>query len=512
MHPQDSRQTLSRIFSLALLAAGGLLAPAGCTHQAGGDLAFRRFWGFEPGTRNVAGKSSPGNPSGLIPKLLGHDPDGRDGSQDPFLAQNFGANAATENALLAQSTKPSTDAKTSGTTAQTLFDAPPIQVGEFGDDPASATEGNPFRLVQHQAPVNDVSSTEKRPPASSGNRSQSTHGPSQIDRLKIALSRDANTPAAVRPQGETSEVSRQRVDAMMKNARRQIQLGQYESALRWAIAAEELSRRSELFFGPEEDPPADLVRSLADRLQIPPTSVKHPLPMPEMPIVEAHPQPTPSAPTLSIEFPEADPSAQPNPFENLSPEVVEGPSSLPHSTQAMQQAVIAPETLTQPPEEFGPTVGSFDPASTGSEAGSPMGESARVGVNQGAVVSVEGPLEAPREAPLPPVPLAPPAMERAELPPFEVARSEPAKPTIKMPLLPTTTPTPQTLAPTQPTAPTGFLYAENNPPAPTTLKNVDWDETDEAESGKQREWWMLPACFLAGVLVAGVLLLKRKLG
>jgi hypothetical protein len=237
--------------------------------------------------------------------------------------------------------------------------------------------------------------------------------------------------------------------------------------------------------------------------------------MPEVPVViQANPQTTPGTPTLSIEFPEGEAPLGNNPFENLTPESGEGPSSLPHSTQAMKQAVIAPETLTQSVEEFGPAPGSPDPASVGTHAGPTGGEPVRVGVNQGAAVSVEGPLDPPIQAPLLPVPLAPPAMEIPQLPPFAVAMNEPiqSQPRTEVPPLPPPSAPSSTALTTAPEAApsSGFLGSENERPAPTTLKNVDWEETDKVEPAKKQDWWMLPACFLAGVAVAGALLLKRR--
>jgi hypothetical protein len=228
------------------------------------------------------------------------------------------------------------------------------------------------------------------------------------------------------------------------------------------------------------------------------------MPLPEAPVVaQTHPQETPGTPALSIEFPEPEVPKGQNPFE--------GPSSLAHST-AMKQAVVAPESLTQSTEDPGQGQGSSEPASGGSVAAAPNGNDVRVGVNQGAAVAVEGPLDPPRESPMPSVPLAPPAIDASQLPPFELAMSEPgpASPAAEIePLPPPEAPSSAPKAPAQGDK-MGFVYAENDPPAPGTLKNVDWENTDEVQATKKQEWWMLPACFLAGVLVAGVLFLKRK--
>ncbi len=455
---------------------------------------------------------SEGQPGGLIPKLLGQGPKGLMAPRIPSSRKTLALKARTCPALplYREENLPAGDARTNSATAQTLFDVPPIPSNASAEEQAQRmTEGNPFRLVQHQLPVSDVSSSDRRnatPPAANPQIvPRNSPGPSQLDRLKIALSQDAKNSIPVRSQAEASEVSRQRVEAMMKTARRQIQQGEYASALKWATAAEDLARRAELFFGPEEDPPADLVRVLQDRLKVPPTGIEYPMPIVEPLVVQAHPVQPPAPPTLSIEFPESDLSDTKAPWETLPPEEAQVLSSLPHSTHAMQQAVIAPETLS-PAESpvIVPSPAQREPGEL--HSGLANAEPRRVGVNQGAAVSVEGPLDPPMEMPLPSVPLAPPATEIPPLPPFEVAMSEPA---ISAPIPPLPPPT-ASAAPVESAAP--FLYSESNPPAPGTLKNVDWEEADAALPPKDANRWILPASILGGIILAGFLLLKRKRG
>lgn len=518
MPRQDSRQTFSRLFSLTLLA-GGLMVPSGCAQRPGGEVAFRRFWGFERQGQDAASPGSPGHASGLFPKLLGQpSPEGNE-PQDPFLAQEFGAagesqqsaSTSAENDLHASAENASESDKAPGPSVQTLFDAPPIHSSDPAEGQASSTEGNPFRLMEHQGEVADVSSADKKLQPPVVIPQQNPSGPSQLDRLKNALSQDAQNPKPAMLPADNSEVNRQRMEAMMITARRQMQQGEYDTALKWARAADQLTRRTELFFGPDEESPADLVRILEDRLKGPAAGLESAQQAPRMPIVQARPLETPSLPTLSIEFPEEEPLPD-YPKESFLPEVTAGPTSLPHSTQAMKQAVIAPETVTRSPEVFGPVPAPAPSrlSSPGSQGGPPSGEPVWVGVNQGAAVSVDGPLDPPIEPPLPPVPLAPPAMEISQLPPFTMARNEPAKSSLKKPLPPLASPS-ATEATSLPQAnPPETLNGESAPPAPTTLKNVDWEEADEVESAKETKWWILPACVLAGLSFVCVMLLKRK--
>ena len=421
----ESRSLMDRCSRILLFAS--LFIPLGCAQRH--RDAFNRFWGCG-GTESCAVQQNTGI-GGIVPALVGL---GADTSEDPFLAENLAAaDGHPESWQSAEVGSQDQVALNQATDVVPLFDHPPVNADEQKSQAQPAT-GNPFRLVQHHPPVNEISSEEDPFLNSGDNPKPPPPGPpvaggSQIDRLKVALSRDANTPRPANPPREGAEVARQRVESMMKNARRQMRLGEDASALRWAMAAEQLAERSELFFGPEEDPPADLVRMLQDRLQIP----SQPLDPSAEAIVETpvpDPVPAPAAPPeLNVEI-----SAKGRTESSLPPpaEIQPGVPTQLHSTGAMQKAAIAsdskaPPTL-KPQHTQSPLIapGQKHPRSLKVDA-------RRVNANQGATVSVEGQLNPPPASSLPKLEWAPPATEKQEPPPFELAMIEPAHPSTDTP-------------------------------------------------------------------------------
>jgi hypothetical protein len=473
----------------------------------------------------MLGQLSPS--TGLIPKLIGRGGSELDWSQDPFLAlSNEAASQTTGNhsdlagdSLASQDLSATQKALEDDVRSLALFEDPPIQSNSSDPNSNPPLEGNPFRLVDHQTPVADVSSSNpsSRKPVATPNPPAASkpvaNGESQLDRLKIALSQDAQTPSRSKPAADGAEVARQRVEAMMKNARRQIQLGEYVSALRWASAAEQLAGRSELFYGPDEDPPADLVRILQDRIDqqaepVAPTAIA----------ASEQPGPLPAAEeaSQSAVFPIDVPGEPVDTDQSFAvaefPDAFNEPTTQSHTTRAMKEAVIAPETKAQPEETLNSlepmpviTPGQTHPRSLKIDA-------RRVNANQGAAVTLEGQLNPPVESKMPQLPLAPPVMEEGqEIPPFAVAMIETRPlPSVTPPPLPPPSAMPTRVEPSE-TLPTPFLYADaENAPAPQPVKNVQWDEADDTEAELGWAWWLFPAMGMAGLALLGALLLLRK--
>lgn len=491
---------------LIVLGTAGVFVPVGCSSRPGG-VAFRRFWGFE----QTASKNHLG---GLLPKMMvsGSSPQ----SQDPFLDQDFQAIPnATQVAELTETPTPTDQqlaSRSPSDAALTLFQDPPVRSQPPSKPELPSDDGNPFRLVQHESSVKDISSAEQTPnvdtPIANSKSPQKLPGDSaQLHRLKTALNQDAKTHLAPKPKMNGAEVARQRVEAIMKNARRQMQLGEYTSALRWAMAAEQLAQRSELFFGPDEDPPAGLVRSLQDRLNVPPQNIEPIAKAMTEQTLSVPPNASTDPPALDIEFPSIEPTENAN-TQTPPPELASATHS---ATGAMQEAVIAPETLTsQPvPEPIDPPEFPLPEIVPGQRhARSLKVDARRVNANQGATVSVEGQLNPPVESTLPKLELAPPAIEaNVELPTVEVAMTNLSPhETITPPPLPPPSPMEEPQATSQPR----FLYADQEPsPAPKAVKNVDWNEAEIIAESQPTGWWIFPLAGVLGGLLLGLVIFKQ---
>lgn len=531
----ESRCKLPRCLSLALLAAV-LSTWSGCSHGSGG-LAFRRFWGFDFQQNHQSARDGAGERlGGLVTNWMGKT-SSADGSVDPFLTEDFaGAAEVGTNGQNAGSALRNHNSSKTANRAEPLHretaalmpfenspEKPETPPAAPAETEAETPEGNPFRLVQHEPTVNEISSTQSSDDQAASSASDEiapkivpnpTGRNAQLNRLKTALSRDAEVPLPSRGQLAGKEVARQRVEAIMKNARHQMQMGEYRTALRWALAAERLAERSELFFGPDEDPPADLVRILQDRLNVspePPPAAENTVADESGPATSSPSQADSGAsvqpPTLTVEFP-TDETTEPDGSDQPTPAKEAG--SLPHSTRAMQEAAIAPETSksqkkTERPEESSATI---EPGRQ--HVQSLKVDARRVAANQGAVVSVEGPLNPPKKSSRRKLAWAPPAEEDFTPPPFEMAMSEPAHhPTATPPPLPP----PNSVKETQPPEPPEFLYAEETEPPSKRVKNVQWNDNETSEtSSPQARWWVFPVLGFVGLLLLSGLYFKRKRG
>ncbi len=451
--------TLRRGGALAVLVAGMVL-PLGCA-QRGGESAFRRFWGFDHAPSHTL-DSQHVEPrfTNILPKFWGEH-----WTENPFL----------------KSAEPISEQELAGTDgfsdAGNSFDpaaVPPLPaVLEPPDDPV--------RLAQHQTAVHDLSPPAPSEPAIERVPTEPPEfqSPSQLERLKIAIRHDAKTPLAPKDFDQT-KTARRRVATMMQTARREMQVGEYEDALRWAIAAEQLAEGAELFFGPDEDLPGDLVRTLQDRLKLPyAPPPAPPLPTESTSTSDQNPQP----PELSIEFPT---EKQPPAAELLAP-VESGSESKAHATSAMKEAAVAPETLIPAP----PTEARIAPGQRHRRTFKV--DARRVSANQGATVTVEGQLNPPADPPLPDLPLAPPAAEESALPPVELAMTDPSLMTTPAPPLP----------PPNSVETPRFLYAGSanldSPPAP--VKNVRWNEAPPPAPEELWFGWIFPVVTFAGILL-----------
>jgi LPXTG-motif cell wall-anchored protein len=172
----------------------------------------------------------------------------------------------------------------------------------------------------------------------------------------------------------------------------------------------------------------------------------------------------------------------------------------------MREAAIAPETIT-PPAEFEPEAASMDLVTSAQRHERSLKVDARrVNVNQGAMVTVEGQLNPPAASSLPQLEWAPPAEEGPDRPPFELAMIEPAHESAGTP---PPLPPPNSKAQTEP-EPLKFLYAENPGPPPEPVKNVQWEEAEAKGPADSTTWWTFPAMGVVGLLLIGLLFLKRK--
>jgi hypothetical protein len=144
----------------------------------------------------MMGQLSPS--TGLIPKLIGRGGSELDWSQDPFLAlSNEAASQTTGNhsdlagdSLASQDLSATQKALEDDVRSLALFEDPPIQSNSSDPNSNPPLEGNPFRLVDHQTPVADVSSSNpsSRKPVATPNPPAASkpvaNGESQLDRLK----------------------------------------------------------------------------------------------------------------------------------------------------------------------------------------------------------------------------------------------------------------------------------------------------------------------------------------
>ena len=463
----------------------------GCAQRQGAHaLGFQPIWETTPSPEALAGGAdSPQKPvvRGLIPDLWERLMGESEIAHDPFL------NSSMEQPSPASATQ----------IAETIQDDP--STARITPRPLS---GNPFRLVDHEAAVREISAPERPPVISPISRdavpsAEASPNPEQLDRLKQALNRDAKTERPLQPPHEGGEVLRIRVESLMKAARRDALRGEYPLALQRAITAEQLAARAGLFFGPDEDPPADLVRQLQDRLNLaPPVSEPIIVPSPPVPVMGV-PSSLPVIEPARVPQPTRDVADSRVPFTALRGK--EG-HSLPYTTRAMQQATVVPQSATPvgpPPDDFN----SASPLPPVTHHRSLKVDAKRVSANQGAAVTLEGQLNPPKGSVLPRVSRS--IETQPELPPgisaVQSALPEPASVPRPAPL------PPPTLVETPPPIPPQFWYAAPQSTPPTAPpKNVQWQDEPLTENAADLPWWTFPAIGGLGVALLVLLGLRRR--
>lgn len=130
--------------------------------------------------------------------------------------------------------------------------------------PAHAEEKNPFAEYIEQTADEQVASDAA--PASPAGRFEHDID-SQMERLRALM---AEEPDAVESPGFMplrAEEIRAAVNEKMKLAKSKIQFGRLNEALRIAKAAQQQADEAELFFGPNEDKPAELVSLVHEMLE-----------------------------------------------------------------------------------------------------------------------------------------------------------------------------------------------------------------------------------------------------
>ena len=200
-----------------LVLVGGSLLPAGCTRSP--REVFEKAWGpVRNCAAQVRGRQAPGCGDGGAATTAGIDP-----TRDPFLAESLADASATD-----------------------------AQGGPAGDWPAEAT---PDSLV---AGGSDSSASD---PASAGG------DPFLAFVIAESSGGDADAPeSAGSDESDASDTTRRGVTELLRTARIHQEAGRLRDAYRDARSAEALAVMSNLEYGPGEDDPAKLVRSLRSEL------------------------------------------------------------------------------------------------------------------------------------------------------------------------------------------------------------------------------------------------------
>lgn len=421
-----------------------------------------------------------------------------------------------------------------------------VQTAEVDD---GAGEGNPFLLVEESQAVTEVSSDPSDPannltatptpgnpnvPGQIAPPPASTRTDSQLDRLKNALSQDARRTQQTPPAVLKPDVVRSRIERMMQQSREQIAAEQYAAALRTAKAAQQLAELTSVFFGPDDDNPADLVSKLVERVKTLPAAVAT-----TPPIVAPGPGAvaTPAEPLAVAD----------NPFASIPPEVLNPALPQIGSTPAVGKpetpatpAIVStddpkPDWQNQQPvplappatQQADPVVAGPDPdaadnssnpeqrvAASELQNGSldrPESFPRRVSANHAASVAMQ-PSQA-RTVQRPPV---------ENLPPIQVAMTEPA-PRPSAPVAPLPRPsdvsatiatgTPETVPDPVPAAEAlQTLYPQAAETVqPEQIPNVQWQASDDAITPIGRiPRWLIPAGIGVGLFVVIALTFIRR--
>ncbi len=251
---------------IALCVASLLVGFTGCSSNLHGpwQTAFSRFWGFDRASATL--KSAPyamaESFESMVDSING-DPNAMDCSQDPFLDMQL--TPSTHANPTESSTVSAVSDASQEPVVQTLFQEPPVES-------RPSTDSSAVQLAQHQQNVGEISSTENKLPLITPGQPNSSKTPtsgqeSSLAELKNALQEDAKTRTIEKPPATDPALIRKRIDKMMQIANHESTRGEYAIALRMAMAAQQLVDTSGVFFGPEEQKPADLVANLRDRIK-----------------------------------------------------------------------------------------------------------------------------------------------------------------------------------------------------------------------------------------------------
>lgn len=491
-----------------------LVSFTGCSSNLHGpwQTAFSRFWGFERASATLkAAPQAVAESFESMVESIHRDPNALDCSKDPFLdmqlTPSMQANP-TESSTVATAPTPS-DSPDESAVVQTLFQQPPV--------PPNETE-NPqmVQLAQHQPEVGEISSAEKSlpivtpgEPNSSKNRLKPLD--SSLDELKDALQQDAKTRASEKPPASDPVVIRQRIDKMMQIANSEAARGEYAIALRMAMAAQQLVDTSGVFFGPEEQKPADMVANLRARMK----RRRQPVPQKLVPLppveTESETKYTwkPAATDVASTV-ESLPSADKSTLDGTTPNGTTPPEAITEPTQPVAET----ESTTDDPFLTSPAVPQIASRELKSGMLSDSPTPQRVQANQGSVIELNANAEI-TEAP--PFPSQVPTDQKTKT---ESVFDEASKfAAVKEPIIDFV---PKTPAAPEPPLPSESLESPRNlliDPSARQLvgqepsRNVDWNDDQEPTTAKPQQAsnpWLIPAVIVGAAIVIGIVMLNQS--
>ncbi len=489
-----------------------LVSLTGCSSNLHGpwQTAFSRFWGFDRASATLkAAPQAVAESFESMVESIHRDPNAMDCSKDPFLDMQVTPS------MQANPTKSSTVATASGTTdpkndsgsvVQTLFQQPPVEPNELGAKPT-------VQLAQHQPEVGEISSTEKSLPiVTPGEPNSSKNGvkphESSLDELKDALQQDAKTRSLEKPPASDPALIRQRIDKMMQIANSEAARGEYAIALRMAMAAQQLVDTSGVFFGPEEQKPADTVANLRARMKRRQQAV--PKKLVPLPPVETESEIKytwkPAATDVASTVESLPTSDEPPTFDEV-------PS--PVETTEPTQPVADVESTTDDPFLTSPAVPQI--ASRELKPGilsEPTPLPQRVQANQGSVIELNANAEI---AEAPPFPSQVPTNQDVKT---ESVFDEASKfAAVKEPIIDFV---PRTPAAPEPPLPTDSIDSARNlliDPSARELvgqepsRNVDWNDDQEATKTNPQQAanpLLIPSVIIGAAIVIGIVMLNQS--
>ncbi|WP_166830751.1 hypothetical protein [Thalassoroseus pseudoceratinae] len=512
-------------YGVAVLAAGVSISLTGCSSNLHGpwQTAFSRFWGFDRASATL--KSAPHAVAESFESMvesINRDPNAMDCSKDPFLDMqiepSMQANPTDSHAVTTASNS-AESLETADPVVQTLFENPPVE-------PTDSESQSAVQLAQHQQEVGEISSTENTLPVVTPGEPNSSkkileRQESSLADLKNALQEDARSRMAEKPPASDPALIRKRIDKMMQIANTEAVRGEYAIALRMAMAAQQLVDTSGVFFGPEEQKPADMVANLRARMekrqqttQIAQTETPADKPI----LSEAVPTP-PGESESELEYtwkPATEPVSPVTPTsENDAPSPTDGfPQPLP------QVVETEPEPMPKDPFQTPPTAPQIASRElTPGLLAEPLAAQ-RVQANQGSAIEVEAePADRSEASQAPPFP--------AQLPLEQVDESESVfdkasefaaveKPIIEF--VPKTPAAPEPPLPTEPIeSPRNLLIdpSARGLVGQEPTRNVDWNDQEEtmvANSSQEPNPWILPAGIVSATIALATVLLIRSRG